>query len=143
RPDPTVWDGRFANNGWLQELPKPLTLLTWENVAMISAAMAVRLKLAPLERIAEANGRMVELTYKGRKLKAPVWVTPGHPEEAVTVFLGYGRARAGHVGAGKGFNAYRLRSSDSPWFGRGMQIAAVSGQTIHPLATSQLHQRME
>src|SRR5262249_50806362 len=83
RPDPTIWDGRFANNGWLQELPKPLLLTTWDNVALLSPATAQRLQLA--------NEQVVELRYKGRKVNAPIWILPGHADDAVTVFLGYGR----------------------------------------------------
>src|SRR5438552_5728768 len=70
RPDPTVWDGNFSNNGWLQELPKPNTKLTWDNAAMLSPATAQRLRVV--------NEDVVELHYDGRKLKAPVWIMPGH-----------------------------------------------------------------
>src|SRR5439155_9245549 len=78
RPDPTVFDGRFANNGWLQELPKPLTKLTWDNVALISPATAVRLGLAPsADRAHLVNEQVVELHYQGRTVAAPVWVLPG------------------------------------------------------------------
>ena len=68
RPDPTVWDGRFANNGWLQELPKPLTKLTWDNAALLSPATAERLGLR--------NEEVVELRYQGRTVRAPVWIMP-------------------------------------------------------------------
>ena len=87
RPDPTIYDGRFANNGWLQELPKPLTKLTWDNAALISPATAQRLNL---ENMAE-----IELQYAGRTVKAPVWITPGHAADSITIHLGYGRRRAG------------------------------------------------
>ncbi len=114
RPDPTVWDGRFSNNGWLQELPKPFTKLTWDNVALLSPATAERLGLAPED--------LVQLEFRGRSVDAPVWVLPGHGDNCVTVHLGYGRSRAGGVGTGIGFNAYALVTSDRPWSGAGLRI---------------------
>jgi Fe-S-cluster-containing dehydrogenase component len=132
-PDPTVWDGRFANNGWLQELPKPLTKLTWDNAALIAPALAARLGLA--------NEDLVELTYRGRSIDAPVWIMPGHPDGAVTVQLGYGRSRAGRIGSGIGYNAYALRTADAPWFGVGLEIKKNGGR--HPLAATQHHHGME
>ena len=81
--DPTIWDGRFANNAWLQELPKPLTKLTWDNAALLSPATAARLGLG--------NGEVVELRSGGSAVRAPVWVMPGQANDSVTVHLGYGR----------------------------------------------------
>jgi len=106
RPDPTIGDGRYANLGWLQELPKPITKLTWDNAALVSPATAQRLSLE--------NGEVVELRYRGRTVKAPVWTLPGQPDDTVTVHLGYGRTRAGRVGDGAGFDANRIRTSDAP-----------------------------
>jgi MoCo/4Fe-4S cofactor protein with predicted Tat translocation signal len=133
RPDPTVWDGRFANNGWLQELPKPLTNLTWDNAALISPATAERLSLA--------NHDVVELRYRGRSVRAPIWVMPGHADEAVSVTLGYGRWRAGQLGSGMGFNAYALRTSEAPWFGHGLEVRKTGER--YELAVTQGHFRME
>jgi molybdopterin-containing oxidoreductase family iron-sulfur binding subunit len=133
RPDPTIWDGRFANNGWLQELPKPLTKLTWDNAALISPATAARLGLT--------NNEVIELGYAGQTAQAPVWLMPGHAEEAVTVYLGYGRSRAGRVGTGVGFNAYALRTAGAPWFGAGLTIQKSGRQ--YPLATTQNHHSLE
>ncbi len=133
KPDPNIGDGRFANNGWLQELPKPLTLLTWDNAALISPKMAERLGLG--------NEEVVELKYKERSVKAPVWITPGHPDHSVTVHLGYGRTRAGKVGTGTGFNAYALRTSEAPWFGGGLEIRKTGER--YKLATTQMHHSME
>ncbi len=133
RTDPNVFDGRFANNGWLQELPRPLTKLTWENAATIGPAMAERLGLA--------NEDVVELAYRGAKVEAPVWILPGQPDRSVTVHLGYGRSRAGRVGDGAGFNAYALRTSDAPWFGSGLTVRKTGAR--HPLATTQSHHSME
>ena len=127
RPDPTVFDGSFANNGWLQELPKPVTKLTWDNAAVMSPAMAHLLKVG--------NASLVELSYRGRKLKAPVFVQPGHADASVTVHLGYGRRRAGHVGTGQGFNAYELRTSAALWNDFGLSIRKTGGE--YQLATTQ------
>ncbi|MBN1991117.1 MAG: TAT-variant-translocated molybdopterin oxidoreductase [Anaerolineae bacterium] len=133
RPDPTVWDGRFANNGWLQELPKPLTKLTWDNAAFVSPATAERLGLSPEE--------VVELIYNGRTVQAPVWVMPGQANETVTLHLGYGREQVGRVGNGIGVNAYALRTAAAPWAGSGLQIRATGQQ--YRLATTQMHYNME
>jgi molybdopterin-containing oxidoreductase family iron-sulfur binding subunit len=129
RPDPAIWDGQFANNGWLQELPKPLTKLTWDNAAMLSLATA--------ERLGVKNGEVVKLRFEGREVQAPIWVMPGHADESVTVHLGYGRRRAGKVGSGIGFDAYAIRPSSAPWFGSGLEIAKAGD--MYGLATTQHH----
>ena len=127
RPDPTVYDGRFANNGWLQELPKPITKLTWDNVALISAETAEkRLSLAAAGKAHEANGRVIEIEFQGRKISAPVWIQPGHAHDSVTVFLGYGRTRAGHTGTGIGYSAYPLKTVDQPWIASGVKVTQTA-----------------
>src|SRR2546426_200219 len=130
RPDPTIWDGRFADSGWLQELPKPFTKLTSDNAAMVSPATAERLKLN--------NEDVVELRYQGRSLRAPVWIVPGHAEDSVTVHLGYGRKRAGSIGTGIGFNAYAIRTSSKPWFDSGLEISPEKFGRYR-LVTTQVH----
>ena len=146
RPDPTIFDGRFANNGWLQELPKPLTKLTWDNAVFFSPLTAERFALN--YRVGTTGGEhgtihsdTVELQYKGRKLRGVAWILPGQPNDCVTVHLGYGRTRAGRVGNGTGFNAYALRTSDAPWHGSGVEIRKTGDQ--YPLACTQFHQLME
>jgi MoCo/4Fe-4S cofactor protein with predicted Tat translocation signal len=129
RPDPTIQDGRYANLGWLQELPKPITKLTWDNAALISPATA--------ERLGVANNQVVELRYRGRTVKAPVWTLPGQADDTVTVHLGYGRTRAGRVGNGAGFDANRIRTSDAPWSGSGLEIAPTGATQM--LACAQDH----
>ncbi|HEV2493135.1 MAG TPA: TAT-variant-translocated molybdopterin oxidoreductase [Terriglobia bacterium] len=129
RPDPSIWDGRFANNGWLQELPKPFTKLTWDNVALVSPRTAERQKLA--------NEDVVELRYAGRSVRAPVFVMPGHADDSVTVHLGFGRRRAGAIGTGVGFDAYAIRPSNTPWIGTGLEISKT-GERYH-LVTTQVH----
>jgi MoCo/4Fe-4S cofactor protein with predicted Tat translocation signal len=132
RPDPTIHDGRYANNGWLQELPKPLTKLTWDNAALLSPATANARQLT--------TGDVVRLKYDGKTVEAPVYVMPGHSDDAVTIHLGYGRTRAGRVGDGAGFSAYALRTSDRPWFGAGLQIEKTGGRAR--LALTQDHWSM-
>ncbi|MGA3262480.1 MAG: TAT-variant-translocated molybdopterin oxidoreductase [Terracidiphilus sp.] len=111
RPDPNVYDGRWSNVGWLQELPKPVTNLSWDNAAIMSGATLTKLGLE--------EDDIVELSVNGRKVNAPVIVAPGHPDNSVTVHLGYGRQFAGRVGSGAGFNAYLIRTSDAPFYAVG------------------------
>ena len=137
RPDPTVWDGRFANNGWLQELPKPLTKVTWDATAWVSPQLA-------RERSLE-DGDVIELRYRGNTARMPIFRVPGHPQQSVTVFFGYGRRMAGNIGNAAGdaaaFNAFLLRTSDAPWFGNGLEIAKTGERYL--LATTQEHHAME
>jgi molybdopterin-containing oxidoreductase family iron-sulfur binding subunit len=114
RPDPTVWDGRNANNGWLQELPKPLTRLTWDNAALFSPELARTMGLESQD--------VVELRHRGRALRIPVWIQPGQAESSITVSLGHGRRRAGRVGTGVGVDVYGLRTALRPWFDSGLEI---------------------
>jgi molybdopterin-containing oxidoreductase family iron-sulfur binding subunit len=107
RPDPNVYDGRWSNVGWLQELPKPVTNLSWDNAAIVSGATLTKYGLE--------EDDIVELTVQGRKVNAPVIVAPGHPDNSVTVHLGYGR-QTGRVAGGAGFNAYLIRTSDAPFY---------------------------
>ena len=128
RTDPAVYDGRFANLGWLQELPRPLSKITWDNVALVSPKTAAELGGVKTEQTASGHvTELAELTLGGRSVVAPLWVLPGHADGAVTVHLGYGRTRAGRVGSGVGFNAYALRTSDAAWGQGGLQIRKTSG----------------
>ena len=146
RQDPAVHDGRFANNGWLQELPRPLTKLTWDNAAMVSVTTAGELgvKVGFGSRggeHGEALSDMVELSYRGRSLRVPVWIVPDHPDGSVTLHLGYGRTRAGNVGNGAGSNAYAMRTSDAPWSGGGLEVSPTGERFT--LANTQGHWNME
>ena len=133
RPDPTIWDGSFANNGWLQELPKPQSKMTWDNAVWISPATAQQHNLN--------TGDMADLKYQNRKVTGPVWIMPGHAPDSVTVHLGFGRTYAGHVGNEVGFNAYLLRTAAEPNGGYGVELNKVSGS--HEFATTQHTQTME
>jgi MoCo/4Fe-4S cofactor protein with predicted Tat translocation signal len=156
RPDPTLYDGRFANNGWLQELPKPVTKITWDNAAILSPKTAEKLGISHVHKIADASGKpgpsggehgqaivdVIELSYRGQKLKAPVWIQPGHADDTITIHLGHGRSRGGRVANGVGFNAYILRTNEAPWFDGGLEVRRLAGQT-HVLACTQMHHNME
>ncbi|WP_201840269.1 TAT-variant-translocated molybdopterin oxidoreductase [Microvirga zambiensis] len=128
-PDPSVWDGTYANNGWLQELPKPLTKQVWGNAALIAPETAAIFGLS--------SGDAIDLNVDGRTLRAPVWILPGHATGAVTLTLGYGRRQAGRVGNGIGFDAYAIRSSQRPWVATGEIKAA--GVRIPVISTQQHH----
>ena len=134
RADPSLYDGRFANNGWLQELPKPFSKITWENAAYMSLRTA--------EKLGVTKEDYVEISHGGRKVKAPVWPAPGHPDDSITLHLGYGRTVAGQVGTQKdGFDVTPLRTSAAPWGFSGAKVEKVDGRAR--LATTQHHHAME
>ncbi len=131
RLDPTIHDGRYANNAWLQELPKPVTTLVWDNAAMVSAATAKKLGIIPqvgesdAVNIAQYTGRkMVELAVDGETLKVAVWILPGQPDETITLALGYGRTHGGEAAKGRGFNTYKLRTT------KNLYMASAEAKTI-------------
>lgn len=159
RPDPSVYDGRFVNNGWLQELPNPLTKITWENVAFVSPATAARLGLNQGNDADEISGGerptafitskgqnmyadLVTLKFQGGTIEKPVpmWIMPGQPDDVVTVFTGYGRTRAGRIGTGLGYNAFDVHRSDAMTFGFG-DLAKTGDKTT--IASTQIHFNME
>ena len=133
RPDVYLYDGRYANNIWLQELPRPMTKLTWDNAVFLSPATAKRLSV-------ENQGR-VELRSSGASVRGSVWILPGHPDDSITVDLGWGRTHSGRAGNGAGFNAYLLRRSDALWRATGAELHKV--EEDYPLASTQMHQAME
>ena len=132
-PSLTAWDGRYANNAWLQELPDALTKITWDNAALISPATAEQFDLA--------SGDLVTLGYRDRTLDVPVFVLPGQADGSVALTLGYGRTAAGRVGDGVGVNAYLLRHSAAPDFDAGLSLTKIKGS--HKLAQTQEHWDME
>jgi MoCo/4Fe-4S cofactor protein with predicted Tat translocation signal len=133
RPDPTIWDGRFANNGWLQELPKPLTKLSWDSAALLSPATA--------QRLGVENEDVLELTRRSRSVQIPAWIMPGQADQTITVFLGHGRRRAGRVGTGVGVDVYPIRTSGAFWFGDGLEIRKTGER--RQLAAMHHHFNME
>lgn len=155
RADPSLWDGRYANNGWLQELPNPLTKLTWDNAALISPTTALTLlpdvsdlgsldpQAFPPDKYSTlngANGRMLTITSNGQQLEIPLWVMPGQPDNTITLHLGNGHQNLGVVADGSGFNAYALRTSDAPWIA---PATASLGTGSYQLVSTQMHYSME
>ena len=132
-PSPSLHDGRFANDGWLQELPDPLTKLTWDNPALVSPKTAETLGLASED--------VIRLDYAGRSLELPVWILPGMADGVVALTLGYGRSHAGRIGSGVGFNAFSVRSSKAPGFDSGVSLTRLA--RTYPLSATQNHGSME
>jgi Fe-S-cluster-containing dehydrogenase component len=130
RPDPHLLDGRFANNPWLQELPKPFTRLTWGNAIHISPRTAADFHVA--------HGDEVELVSGHRSIRGPIFILPGHADRCATIHLGGGRTRAGRVGNGVGFDASPLQTFASPWLCRDVEVRLTGRK--HDFATAQ-HQR--
>jgi molybdopterin-containing oxidoreductase family iron-sulfur binding subunit len=162
-PDPSVYDGRFTNNGWLQELPNPLTKITWDNVALVSPNTAKRLginqSIDPEEYVGGEQGTtfyntkggnlfsdLVTLKYKENSVdNVPMWIAPGQPDDVVTIYMGYGRTRGGRVasksdGTPRGYDAFAVRTSDAMWSGTGS--VAKSGEQTQ-IASTQIHFNME
>ncbi len=111
RPDPTIWDGLYSNNGWLQELPKPQTKLTWDNVVLVSPKDGVKLGIGSKD--------IVQVAVGGKSIEGPVWISPGSPEGSITIAFGYGRTASGRVGNGIGYDAYSIQGSNSPFSAAG------------------------
>ncbi len=132
RPDPATWDGQFANNGWLQELPRPLSKITWDNMAAISPASAEKLNVS--------RGDLLEITIGGRVVSAPVWIMPGQADNCLSLTFGYGRTRSGQIGTGLGYNAFSILPADGNWTQDGTVRKTVGHQI---LATTQNHHSME
>ena len=132
-PDPTLWDGRFANNGWLQELPKPFTRITWDNPALVSPSLAKDLRLV--------NGDVIEIQAGSSRAEIPIWILPGQAKRTISVYLGGGRTRAGRVGNGVGFNTYQLRNDQFLWFAPRVEVRKTG--TRARLVSTQLHHAMQ
>ena len=133
RPDPSVYDGRFANNGWLQELPKWLTKLTWDNAALVAPGTADRLRLI--------SGDIVEITQGQRAVRIPVWIAPGHALDTITLHLGYARERAGRVGNAIGFSVTNLLTTAAPDILAGVEVAKTGDS--YELVSTQDHWSLE
>jgi MoCo/4Fe-4S cofactor protein with predicted Tat translocation signal len=111
RADPSIYDGRYSNNGWLQELPKPVVNNCWDNAVLMSGPTKTKLGLEESD--------VIEIALNGYKVRGSVLSIPGHPDNSFTLHLGYGRQHVGRVGAGMGFSAYAIRTSDAPLFASG------------------------
>jgi MoCo/4Fe-4S cofactor protein with predicted Tat translocation signal len=132
-PSASTWDGRFANNAWMQEIAEPITKLVWGNAALISPAMG--------REKGWKDGDMVALSSGNLKLEAAVMIQAGHADNAVSIALGYGRPRAGSVGSNVGFNAGLIRTSENFWFAPGFSIAATGEKYV--LGNMQEHGSMQ
>ena len=151
RTDPSIYDGRFANNGWLQELPKPLTKVTWDNVAVVSPNSARQLAGdTPVRAGSKGREHFVRtinlVGQQGRVDGVPLWILPGQPDGVITVHLGYGRRLAGRVGSGSeaqpvGFDVYKIRTAAEPWFTGSIQVQPNTAEYL--LATTQMHFNLE
>ena len=126
--DSNVFDGRYTNNGWLQELPRPFSTITWDNAALVAPSTA--------EELGISNNKLITLRVGEREVVAPVWILPGQAKDVITVHLGYGREAAGQVGGGVGFNAYQFRTSDQNWSAP-LELGRASGR--HKLIVTQVH----
>ena len=132
-PSPSLHDGRFANDGWLQELPDPLTKLTWDNPALVGPKTAETLGLASED--------VIRLDYSGRSLELAVAILPGMADGVVALTVGYGRSHAGRIGSGVGFDAFRVRSSKAPGFDSGVKLTKLA--RTYSLSATQNHGSME
>ncbi len=145
RHDPTIYDGRFANNGWLQELPKPQTKITWDNVVLVGPKTAEKIGFHTEERdrlLNQRSTRIAEVSYRGTTLHLPIWVVPGHAEDTATIFLGYGRQRAGKIGDDIGVNTYSIRFSNALDGAAGVQLK-MTAKPVFPIACTQEHQSID
>jgi MoCo/4Fe-4S cofactor protein with predicted Tat translocation signal len=133
RPDPYLGAGKSSNNGWLQETPRPIHKLTWDNAAIISPATA--------ERLGVSNEQVLSISAAGGRVDAPVWIVPGQADGVITTHLGYGRTTSGRVADGVGFNAAMLRSAGGAWSTTSVSVSKTYAQ--HKLACTQDHQSME
>ena len=133
RPDPSAWDGAWANNAWLQELPRPLNKVVWDNVVAIPPSLAAREHLA--------NGDVVALEADGRRVEGPVWITPGQAPDTATLTLGYGHVPPNLLSTGLGFAVSPLRAESSPTQTAGVTLTKLGRRT--PVATTQDHGTME
>ena len=132
-PDPTLWDGRLANVGWLQELPKPQTTLTWRNALLMAPATA--------QRLGVRNEDVVRVKDGVREVTAPVWIQPGQHERSLVLTLGYGRRHVGRLADDRGTDAYAMRVTADPWLVPAVAVAATGEK--QRLVVRQNHQLME
>ncbi|HTG45558.1 MAG TPA: TAT-variant-translocated molybdopterin oxidoreductase, partial [Verrucomicrobiae bacterium] len=149
--DYSVDDGRYNNNGWLQEMPDPITKITWENVILVSQATAQQLGFRledfifgshPLTQKDHSRGVPTgRLSVGGKEITGPIWIQPGMADNVLGIALGYGREQTGRIGQGSGFNAYALRTSAAPYFALGGKLSNAGG--FQPISCVQHHWAME
>ncbi len=160
---PKVDDGRFSNNAWMQELPDPITKITWDNAAIISPKTAREVFRLEAEqgngRFNFDNGSWIEIEVNGAKIEIPVCIIPGHADKSITIALGYGRQTEGRVGGRTanymshggffakhgqvGFNAYPLRSATAQYIASDAKVRALPEKKAYQLAITQEHGALE
>ena len=135
RPCPKLWDGRYSNNAWQQEVPSPIERMTWDNAVLISRPTAVALSVK--------NCDLVKVTLDGRSVEGAIWIQPGHADDCITLSFGYGRRMDAHceVAAGPGFDVFPLRTTTAPWTAHGARIEKTG--RYYPIAVTQEHGTME
>jgi len=133
RPDPTIWDGSRANNAWLQEMPKPLFKMAWDNIVAMGPEMIARLGVR--------DGDGVRISHGGATVDGPAWTVPGMAPNTIALFLGYGRGKVGRVGDNMGYPVAPVRKAATPWAMTGG--AVVANGVRHVIAVSQLHHHIE
>ncbi len=142
KPDPKLHDGRFANNGWLQELPDPMTKITWDNVALLSPNTAGRIGVPSSRTFGDPKMQVIRIeTETGEQAEIAAWVLPGHADNSITIYTGYGRQQVGRVADQVGVNTYPLRSTESRLFRRSVDVTTV-GRT-YEIASTQDHHSLE
>jgi len=129
RPDPSVWDGRYNNNAWLQEVPKVYSRIAWDNAVFVSPQTAFKNKWS--------NDQEVKVTLNGQSITGAIFMLTGQPDDVVTLHLGYGRTEVGKIGAGTGFNASLIRPADGSFFAGGVQVEPTGG--TYRIATTSQH----
>ncbi len=133
KTSPSVFDGRFANNGWLQETPDPITKITWDNAALMSHSTA--------KEMGVKNRDIISLTQNGNTVELPVWIMPGHADKSISIELGYGRTASGRIGNGVGGNAYAIRNTNTLWASGNITISPTGRTAV--LATTQDHHGLD
>lgn len=140
KPDPTLFDGRYANNSWLQELPDPMTKITWDNVALMSPATADSLGL-PTEQSFKSNDvPVIRISSGDNAIEIAAWVQPGHADNSITLYAGYGRENIGRVADGVGVNVYPLRTTENTYYSA--VDVSTTGQ-MYEIACVQDHNSIE
>jgi molybdopterin-containing oxidoreductase family iron-sulfur binding subunit len=159
--DYSIDDGRYINNAWLQEMPDPITKLTWDNAALISPRYAKMLKVETGDLIRITVNDVVPATPPSaggksaapppstrRELEIAVLISPGHADNSITIPLGYGRESLSSVGEHSGFNGYLLRTASNPHYivADGKAIAGIAVKKVgrkYPLSITQDHFSIE
>jgi len=140
KPDARIYDGRFANNAWLMELPEPMTKITWDNVALMSAATAEKIGIDPERSFKNNEVPLVRITAQGETIEIAAWVEPGHADDSITLTVGYGRSNIGRVADGVGVNTYPLRTSQDLFF-QSASVEAAGG--TYEISCVQDHHSLE